>query len=51
MVLEDLKVPVGCDEINWAKNWLAQHIKNTDHQYKTRLEHAEEGANFSGALP
>jgi len=51
VVLEDLKVPVGCEEINWAKNWLAQHIKNTDHQYKTRLEHAEEGANFSGALP
>ena len=51
VVLEDLKVPVGCEEINWAKNWLAQHIKNTDHQYKTRLEDAETGANFSGALP
>merc|ERR1711971_1262149 len=51
VVLEDLKVPVGSEEINWAKNWLAQHIKNTNHQYKTRLEHAEEGTNFSGALP
>ena len=48
MVLEDLKVPVGCDEIKWAKNWLGQHIK---YKYKTRLEHADEGANFSGALP
>ena len=51
VVLDDLKVPVGCEELNWAKNWLAQHIKNTDHQYKTRLQHAEEGDNFSGALP
>jgi len=51
VVLEDLKVPVGCEEINWAKNWLAQHIKNADHQYKTRLGHVEEGTNFSGALP
>ena len=32
MVLEDLKVPVGCEEINGAKNWLAPHIKNTNHQ-------------------
>ena len=37
VILEDLKAPVGCEEINWAKNWLAQHIKNTDHQYKERL--------------
>ena len=29
VVLEDQQVPVGCEEINWAKNWLAQHIKNT----------------------
>lgn len=33
----DLKVPVNCDTINWTKNWFAQHVKNTDHQYKNRL--------------
>jgi len=37
VILENQQVPVGCEEINWAKNWLAQHIKNTDHQYKQRL--------------
>jgi len=37
VILEDIKVPVNCEQINWAKNWLAQHIKNTDHQYKERL--------------
>ena len=37
VILENQQVPVGCEEINWAKNWLAQHIKNTDHQYKERL--------------
>ena len=51
MVLEDLNVPVNCEQINWAKNWLAQHIKNTDRQYKKRLQNAETGENFSGALP
>ena len=51
VVLEDLNVPVNCEQINWAKNWLAQHIKNTDRQYKKRLEDAETGENFSGALP
>ena len=33
VVLEDQQVPVGCEEINWAKNWLAQHIKNTVRLY------------------
>jgi len=37
VVFEQQQVPVGCEEINFAKNWLAQHIKNTDHQYKNRL--------------
>ena len=37
VILEDIKAPVNCEQINWAKNWLAQHIKNTDHQYKERL--------------
>ena len=50
VVLEDLKVPVGCEEINGAKNWLAQHIKNTDHQYKERLNGPGSGDNFTGAL-
>ena len=37
VVLEDQQVPVGCEEINWAKNWLAQHIKNTDFRYKGKM--------------
>merc|ERR1712119_229589 len=51
VILDDLQVPVGCEEINWSKNWLAQHIKNTDHGYKTRLLGPDTGENFSGALP
>jgi len=48
--LEDAHVPFSCEEINWTKNWLAQHIKNTDHQYKERLVMKEdEGTNFSFA--
>ena len=30
-------VPVSADYINFAKNWLAQHIKNTDFKYKYKL--------------
>ena len=37
VIFEQQHVPVGCEEINWTKNWLAQHIKNTDHQYKGRF--------------
>lgn len=37
VVFQNQQVPVGCEEINWAKNWFAQHIKNTDHQYRGRL--------------
>merc|ERR1712216_988366 len=51
VVLEDQQVPVGCEEINWAKNWLAQHIKNTDHQYRKRMDGPDVGENFTGALP
>ena len=51
VILDDLQVTVGCEEINWSKNWLAQHIKNTDHGYKTRLNGHDTGDNFSGALP
>merc|ERR1712192_239869 len=42
---------VACEEINWAKNWLAQHIKNSDHQYRKRMEGPDSGENFTGALP
>ena len=51
VILEDQKAPIGCEEINWAKNWLAQHIKNTDHQYKKRLLGPDTGDNFTGARP
>ena len=51
VVLEHQQVPVGCEEINWAKNWLAQHIKNTDHQYRKRMDGPDSGDNFTGALP
>ena len=51
VVLYGLTAPVDCEQINWAKNWLAQHIKNTDHQYKTRMVGPDSGENFSGPLP
>jgi len=51
VILDDLQVPIDCEKINWAKNWLAQHIKNTDHAYKKRLIGDDQGENFSGALP
>ena len=31
-------VPVSADYMNFAKNWLAQHIKNTDFKYKYKLK-------------
>merc|ERR1712002_1082329 len=37
VTFKEQKVPVGCEDIHWTKNWLAQHIKNTDHQYKERF--------------
>ena len=42
--------PVDLGEIKWTQDWLAQHIKNTDHQYKQRLNGADSGDNFTGAL-
>merc|ERR1711915_998602 len=39
VTFKDLKVPIGCEEIHWAKNWLAQHIKNTDHSTKNDFCH------------
>ena len=35
--LYDWKNPVDIADVDWAKNWLAQHIKNTDFQYKFKL--------------
>merc|ERR1712087_1072667 len=26
VILDDLQAPINCEQINWAKNWLAQHI-------------------------
>jgi len=37
VTFKEQKVPVGCEDIHWAKHWLAQHIKNTDHQYLERF--------------
>jgi len=51
VLLDDMTAPINCETINWAKNWLAQHIKNTDHQYKGRLNGPDSGDNFTGALP
>ena len=51
VLLDDMKTPINCETINWAKNWLAQHIKNTDHGYKERLGGADVGDNFTGASP
>jgi len=47
VVMEDAHVPSDCEAINWAKNWLAQHIKNTDHGYKERLIGADSGSDFA----
>merc|ERR1712180_340816 len=30
-------LPLSADITNWAKNWLAQHIKNTDFGYRGKL--------------
>jgi len=51
VILDDLEAPINCEQINWAKNWLAQHIKNTDHGYKLRLNGPDSGESMSGALP
>merc|ERR1712168_1536699 len=31
--------PVSQEYLDWAKNWLAQHIKNTDFGYRGHLKH------------
>jgi len=48
VILEQVHAPINCDQINWAKNWLAQHIKNTDHKYKERLIGPDQGTAFTG---
>merc|ERR1711887_5275 len=32
-----LENPVAAEDVEWAKNWLVQHIKNTDFGYKFKL--------------
>merc|ERR1712111_133889 len=34
-----MSAPVKKEEIKWAQDWLAQHIKNTDFGYKGHLKH------------
>ena len=46
--MRGLTTPVAQTWITFAKNWLTQHIKNTDHQYTDRLIGADTGAIFSG---
>lgn len=36
-IVNSLEVPINCATIKYAKTWLAQHIKNSDFQYKTRF--------------
>merc|ERR1719348_1851948 len=31
------KIPVPAETVQFAKDWLAQHIKNTDHAYRGKL--------------
>merc|ERR1711872_159209 len=40
---KNMRLHFDCEQINWAKNWLAQHIKNTDHAYKKRLIGDDQG--------
>jgi len=51
VVLEVQVAPTDYEAIDWAKNWLVQDIKNSDHKYIERLmgPHSEE--NFTGAQP
>merc|ERR1712080_442703 len=37
--LAAMHAPVAPDDIKWAQDWLAQHIKNSDFGYKTNLVH------------
>ena len=37
MKLQDKTIPLSAEDSAWAKNWLVQHIKNTDHAYKGKM--------------
>merc|ERR1711872_1120199 len=37
--MKGLTVPVATEWINYAANWLTQHIKNTDFRYKDKMPH------------
>ena len=38
-VLKGVSTPVTQSWIDYAKNWLTQHIKNTDSRYKNKMPH------------
>ena len=37
--MKGLTVPVAASWIDYATNWLTQHIKNTDFRYKEKMPH------------
>ena len=37
MKFQEAAIPMGSEVTDWAKNWLVQHIKNTDHAYRGKL--------------
>ena len=37
--MRGLKTPVASSWIDYATNWLTQHIKNTDFRYKDKMPH------------
>ena len=37
--MRGLKTPVSSTWIDYATNWLSQHIKNTDFRYKNKMPH------------
>ena len=37
--LDRLEVPLAGEKVAYAKNWLVQHIRNTDFRYRGNLLH------------
>ena len=35
---QEAALPLSPDVTDWAKNWLVQHIKNTDFAYRGKLD-------------